>query len=823
MRGALPSLLAWSCWLGNWLLEIFSSFFLISLVNQNAGKAQRGHDLDRGNGSENGTRWKMGSVPRLHCDPNQMGCNLKRVLKKRKQVLSREMQDFSIENDPSISISVKKRRLVQFHEWRFCLPSSDLVGEEPLLSRTDEINVESSDLGERANARVGLGDRDFVAEAASMRGLVINRRRRCAPVVAAGGSADAPPCLATRDLPPPPPPQSENLGKQLAISPGMDFPAFSGLFGGSTRITAQRKDSSEDTLLVGNFTPIRTLTIPNMYLQLGFSGGRGPLSLFILRPNGRWTVSTQKSRRPGEIASTETLSIFAPLRSSSGMWRVWNPQSIPVSFRATPFKHTPVIHPCPKPAVHGKLLTDEVLGWKIPGANTINKSLCQDLCTMAHVTEDQVVHFSLEEVQSTRFRAARSLLGHLFTNDQITTGELREELLDAWKIRGQLRVIRAKHGLFEIVLPNEEAKKWALSRNPWIIKDRLLTLCPWSPVIPKKNYEEMAKAPLRVQLWGVKEDCCTKLFGRKMVVAAIGQVIDAGIFACKETGERFIKVNTVIDFSLPLRSQIMAASEEGDKFWVSCKYEFLPSFCFRCGRIGHARRDCSFDPPQGQERFGPHMATKKVGRKLYEEEGDSPVFGGSRRSVWINRQQRIPMAMDSAEPTRESQNLAQSAARMKQTASSKIMMAEVSIDEPAVQQMQISGRPTQKPRGSPRGFVVNRPPKVRLGQNRPSKSGRKVSGTAPGNPKIERRTVIASAQSRPRSSAQVQSEPPSNEETPAMIQEHSRRRRLLLEEDSDDDMVDVTPMDNQGISDRPVNWNQLGRWRPAWFRGIRKR
>ncbi|CAI0462172.1 unnamed protein product [Linum tenue] len=126
----------------------------------------------------------------------------------------------------------------------------------------------------------------------------------------------------------------------------------------------------------------------------------------------------------------------------------------------------------------------------------------------------------------------------------------------------------------------------------------------------------MSKAPFRIQLWGVKDDCCTKLFGQKMVAAVAGPVLDSGVFECMETGEHFIKVNTVIDFAKPLRSQLLAASDEIDNFWVSLKYEFLPSFCFHCGRVGHARRDCAFDPPLGKERFGPRMSTKKVGRKI---------------------------------------------------------------------------------------------------------------------------------------------------------------------------------------------------------------
>ncbi|CAL1381722.1 unnamed protein product [Linum trigynum] len=120
---------------------------------------------------------------------------------------------------------------------------------------------------------------------------------------------------------------------------------------------------------------------------------------------------------------------------------------------------------------------------------------------MSHVADEQVVQFSLEEVQSTRFRASRTLLGRLFTNDTISTLQLRDGLLDAWKLRGQLKVLKTKYGLFEIILPNEEAKKWPLARSPWIIKDKLLTLRSWSPNITKQNFEEMSLAPFRLQLW----------------------------------------------------------------------------------------------------------------------------------------------------------------------------------------------------------------------------------------------------------------------------------------------------------------------------------
>ncbi|CAL1358705.1 unnamed protein product [Linum trigynum] len=165
----------------------------------------------------------------------------------------------------------------------------------------------------------------------------------------------------------------------------------------------------------------------------------------------------------------------------------------------------------------------------------------------------------------------------------------------------------------------------------------ILHLRSWTSSITRPIFDDLAIAPFRVQLWNVKEDCCTAQFGRKVAAGMIGQILESDVFAAKDSNERFVKVHALIDFAKPLRSQFMAASDEIGRFWVLLKYEFLPTFCYHCGRVGHSKPECVFGPPTGQERFGPHMSTRKPGRKIYREDEEYPQFRNASKSVWVNR------------------------------------------------------------------------------------------------------------------------------------------------------------------------------------------
>ncbi|CAL1383713.1 unnamed protein product [Linum trigynum] len=102
------------------------------------------------------------------------------------------------------------------------------------------------------------------------------------------------------------------------------------------------------------------------------------------------------------------------------------------------------------------------------------------------------------------------------------------------------------------------------------------------------------------------------------------------------------------------------------------------------------------------------------------------------------------------------------------------------------------GSPGPTRRGSPAGIVLNRHPKLRLGNNRQKQVGtnKKEVRMADADP--------PTVKVYPQHSSPVRADSVSNlgggGEQPTRIHADTRRRRLILEEDSDDDMVDVTQM-----------------------------
>lgn len=62
----------------------------------------------------------------------------------------------------------------------------------------------------------------------------------------------------------------------------------------------------------------------------------------------------------------------------------------------------------------------------------------------------------------------------------------------------------------------------------------------------------------------------------------VGDVCQS-IEGVKEDGGRFMRVKVTLDISLPLCRGHLLSLENGEKLWVSFKYERLPNLCYWCG------------------------------------------------------------------------------------------------------------------------------------------------------------------------------------------------------------------------------------------------
>ncbi|XP_060965486.1 uncharacterized protein LOC133034418 [Cannabis sativa] len=54
----------------------------------------------------------------------------------------------------------------------------------------------------------------------------------------------------------------------------------------------------------------------------------------------------------------------------------------------------------------------------------------------------------------------------------------------------------------------------------------------------------------------------------------------------------YLRVRVTIDITLPLKRRMKLRKTGSEWFWANFKYEYVPTFCFICGIIGHTERFC---------------------------------------------------------------------------------------------------------------------------------------------------------------------------------------------------------------------------------------
>lgn len=72
----------------------------------------------------------------------------------------------------------------------------------------------------------------------------------------------------------------------------------------------------------------------------------------------------------------------------------------------------------------------------------------------------------------------------------------------------------------------------------------------------------------------------------KYIGCKIGNYIETDKRAWQSDQAKFMRIRVELQINKPLRRGGYITSLDGERIWITFKYERLPTICFICGRIG---------------------------------------------------------------------------------------------------------------------------------------------------------------------------------------------------------------------------------------------
>ncbi|XP_075659849.1 uncharacterized protein At4g02000-like [Castanea sativa] len=210
--------------------------------------------------------------------------------------------------------------------------------------------------------------------------------------------------------------------------------------------------------------------------------------------------------------------------------------------------------------------------------------------------EDEGIELGFNCTRAAREIRKNCVLMKILAHKSISTEALRKNMRMLWKTNKGVQISEVDEDLYLVEFGDGRDKKKVLYMCSWSYEKQLVLLQELDGKLTPKEIE-IRWEPFWVQIFNLPLNCRTKEMGRAMGTK-LGEVLEIDV---QESGVHWgtcLRVKVRLDVTKKLVRGKKITVEGGKCRWVSFKYKRLPNFCYWCGLLNHALKEC---PEKGEE------------------------------------------------------------------------------------------------------------------------------------------------------------------------------------------------------------------------------
>lgn len=226
--------------------------------------------------------------------------------------------------------------------------------------------------------------------------------------------------------------------------------------------------------------------------------------------------------------------------------------------------------------------------------------------------ESKEVNISEEETKELSTKGSKCLIGRLGVAKKIHRESFKAILVRIWRTVGNVFFKEIQENLWLFEFSEESDKRRVLEGRPCSYDRTLLILNEFDATTPPSQMD-FSFSPIWLQIHDMPLGCMSKGVGFK-IGGYLGKVEDVAISADDVGWGKFLRVRVAINLYQPReRGRMLRLSKKS--CWVPFRYEKLPVFCYRCGRIIHTQGGCPIPVSKKHDEkigWGPWIRAEEI-------------------------------------------------------------------------------------------------------------------------------------------------------------------------------------------------------------------